>query len=403
MRVRSGVTLKRLILCSVFIGFSGSVMAADWPHWRGPDYTAVSKETDWNPEGLKSLKIAWKAEIGTGFSTISVADGRAYTAGNINNKTDVIYCFDAVTGKELWTYEYPEPLTPKNYEGGCNSTPTVQDGRVYQMSKTGKVFCLDAKTGGEIWKTKVPYDAPTWGYASSPVIVENLVILNSGVSGVALNKMTGDIVWKSGDEKGGYASAVPFEREGTKYIALFGKDSLLVIEALTGKVKWTSEWKTSWDVNAADPIVNGDEILITSGYNHGASLLKMTDSGLKTVWENKNMRSQMSGPVLIDGYLYGIDDNQLACVDWKTGEQKWTEKKPRKGSLCAAGDKLIVMGEQGILFIVQATPDGYQELSSAQVLEHLCWTMPVISNGYIYVRDAKKGRLNNLLCIDMRK
>jgi outer membrane protein assembly factor BamB len=233
----------------------------------------------------------------------------------------------------------------------------------------------------------------------SPVIVDDLMILNIGSAGVALNKQNGEIVWESGQGTSGYASAVPFEKDGIKSVAMFGKDSLQIIDADTGKVTASYEWKTSYNVNAADPVVSGDEILITSGYGHGAALLKRGPEGLSEVWKSKKMRSQMSGPVLIDGYLYGFDDNKLVCLDWKTGEQKWSEKSPKKGSLSAAGDKLIVIGEKGELLIAEATPQGYQQIASAQVLDGRCWTMPVLSKGRIYVRNAK----GHLVCVDVQK
>ncbi len=394
---------KIVIILTICTAASSLALAADWPNWRGPDYNGISKETNWDPLALKTPSVVWESRIGTGFSAVSVANGKAYTVGNINKNTDVVYCFDALTGKELWTYTYPEPLTPNLYEGGCNATPTIESGKVYTISKTGKVFCLDASTGKVIWRRKIPHKKPKWGFSGSPVIVDNLIILNVGAAGVALNKADGQVVWKSTDKPAGYASAVPFEKDGTKYVAMFCRKTLKVLEAQTGKVVMMFPWETSWDVNAADPIVSGDEILITSGYGHGAALLKMTPGGLQKVWENKHMRSQMSGPVLIDGYVYGIDDKQLACVEWKTGKQMWAEKAPKKGSVSAAGDKLIVLGEKGKLFIVQASPDGYKEISSAQVLDNRCWTMPVLANGRIYVRNAVKNELDKLACVDVQK
>ena len=393
---------KSVMIVAAFILSVSLSLADDWPHWRGPNYDGVSKETDINPTALSNPTIVWEAKIGTGFSTVSIADGKAYTAGNINKDTDVIYCFDAMTGEELWTFTYPEPLTAKSYEGGCNATPTISEGKVYTLSKTGKTFCLDANTGKEIWKRKLPYKGPTWGFASSPVIVDELVIYNVGFSGVALNKADGQVIWKSDDKPAGYASAVPFERDEKKYIAMFCAKMLNVIETHTGKVVMTYPWETSYDGNIADPIISGGKIFITSGYNHGAALLKISPEGLHEVWQNKNMRTHMSGPVLIDGYLYGIDDNQLACVEWKTGEQMWTEKAPKKGSLCAAGDKLIVLGESGMLYIVKASPDGYKEFSSSQILSDRCWTMPTLANGKVYMRNSVKKNSDRLVCVDVQ-
>ncbi len=393
------MNVNRIAILLLAACISATLFGADWPNWRGPNYDGISAETDWDPKALESSDIAWTAEIGTGFSAVSIANGKAYTAGNVDKDTDITYCFDAADGKQLWTFKYSEPLTANLYEGGPNATPTVHDGKVYMISKTGTVFCLDADTGTEVWKRSLPYEKPKWGFSGSPVIVDDRAIFNVGSAGVALNKQTGEIIWKSNDDTSGYSSAVPFEKDGTQYIVMFGKESIQVIEALTGKLTASYEWKTSYNVNAADPVISGDELLITSGYGHGAALLKMGPEGLNKVWENKNMRSQMSGPVLIDGYLYGFDDDQLVCIDWKTGEQKWAEKTPKKGSLSGAGDKLIVIGEKGALSIVEATPQGYQQIASAQVLEGRCWTMPVLSSGRIYVRNAK-GRL---VCVDVQK
>ncbi|MHC4289240.1 MAG: PQQ-binding-like beta-propeller repeat protein [Planctomycetota bacterium] len=387
-----------LVACISFSSF-----AADWPQWRGPDYNGISTETDWDPESLKNPDIAWKIEIGTGFSAISVADGKAYAMGNIDKKTDVVYCFDALTGDEKWRHEYPEPLDPKWYDGGSSATPTIHEGKVYTLSKQGVAFCFDAQTGDILWEKKLDFKPPTWGFSGSALILDDLVIYNVGAAGLALNKASGDVVWKSDNDVSGYATPVPYEQDGKTYICLFAKDTVMGVEAQTGKISWSYPWKTNHDVNAADPIVVDNKVFITSGYGHGCALLDISGAEPALIWDNKNMRSQMSGPVLIDGFLYGFDDNQLVCLDWKTGEQKWTEKSPRKGCLSAADDKLIVIGEKGKLFIVQATPEGYQELSSAQVLEHLCWAMPVLANGHIYIRDAKKNTPNNLICVNVQK
>lgn len=393
-RFRSFATIVGVFLLCISLTFAG-----DWPNWRGPDHTGISLETDWNPQALSKVEIAWQAQVGTGFSTISVLDGKAYTSGNIDKDTDVIYCFDAATGKELWRYEYPEPLTAKNYEGGPNATPSVYDDKVYTFSKTGKAFCLDATTGKEIWNRTLEYEKTTWGFSSSPVVIDQTVVYNAGSAGVGLDKDTGEIVWKSEPDKGGYSSAVPYQKGETACFAIAGKNRLMGIEAATGEVLWSYPWKTGYDVNAADPIVFDDKVFVTSGYGHGAAVINISGDKPVIVWENKNMRSQMSGPVLIDGYLYGFDDNRLACVDFNTGERKWIEKKPRKGALSAAGDKLIVMGERGSLYIVQATPEAYKEISSAEILSGRCWTMPILANGKIYARNAE----GHLVCVDVKK
>jgi outer membrane protein assembly factor BamB len=388
--------LRNTSILLLAVCVSTTSLAADWPHWRGPDYNGISTETDWDPKSLASPEIVWSAEVGTGFSAISVVNGKAYCAGNINKETDIIYCFDALTGQEKWRYEYAEPLAPKYYEGGCSASPTIHDGKVYTLSKKGAAYCLNADTGDMIWTQALDFKMPTWGFSGSALIIEDLAIYNVGAAGVALNKATGDIIWKSENDVAGYATPVPYQKNGKAYICLFAKNTVMGIEAKTGTVLWSYPWETKYDVNAADPIISGDKVFITSGYGHGAALIDIAGPKPKLVWENKNMRSQMSGPVLIDGFLYGIDDNQLACVDWKSGQQKWTEKTPKKGALCAAGDRLIIMGEKGALQVAAVTPDGYQQIASAQVLKGRCWTMPVLANGKIYVRNAQ----GHLVCVN---
>lgn len=392
----------RPVFCLVYVAavFVGFAAGADWPHWRGPNYDGISRETGFDPAALgEETEPVWTAEIGMGFSSVTVSEGRAYVAGNVDKKTDVVWCFDAVTGKEIWRHSYAEPLDPKYYEGGTSATPTVEGGRVYTISKRGKIFCLDAAKGDVIWQKQAGPKPPTWGFAGSAVVQGDLVIFNVGSAGLALNKKDGSVVWTNGDGPSGYASAVPFERDGRKCIALFGHQDVIGLETATGKELWRSPWKTQHDVKASDPIIHGDYVSVTSGYDRGCSLIQLTGGGTERVWENKEMRSQLSRPVLIDGYLYGIDENRLVCVDLMTGEAKWNERSIGKGSLMAAGRTLIVLSDKGTLYFAEASPAGFKPISSAEILRGKCWSMPVLANGRIYARNAS----GTLVCIDVRK
>jgi outer membrane protein assembly factor BamB len=337
--------------------------------------------------------------VGAGYSAVAVAKGKVYTAGNFHKNTDAILCLDEATGKELWRHEYPEELAPKYYSGGCSATPTVHDGKVYFASKSGKLFCLNADTGKVVWNKEFGVKVPTWGFASSALILGKAAIFNAGAAGVAYDKDSGAVLWSSGNGEGGYATPVPFLHQGKTRLAVFAKDTLTLVDAADGKAVGAFPWRTQHDVNAADPVVSGDRVFITSGYGHGCAMVDISGTEPKKIWENKNMRSHMSGPVLIDGHLYGFDDNRLACLDWKTGKTKWEEKSPQKGALMAAADKLIVLGEGGRLAIAEATPSGYQEIAAAQVVDGRCWTMPVLANGLIHVRNSD----GHLAVVDVRK
>ncbi len=373
---------------AVWFGAFSALAAADWPNWRGPDSNGISKETGWDPAAVVAHKVLWEANVGAGYSTVAVANEKVYTTGNFNKDTDAVTCLDASSGKTLWKHEYPEQLAPKYYSGGCSATPTVHDGKVFTVSKSGKVFCLNADTGKVIWQKDLGLKAPMWGFASSALVHGKAVIFNAGHAGVAYDMSNGEVLWSSADDECGYATPVPFEQDGKPCIALFAKDNIISVNPDDGKVLWTYPWKTEHDVNAADPVVSGKQVFVTSGYGRGASLVDFSGTEPQKVWENKNMRSHMSGPVLIGDFLYGFDDNRLTCLDWKTGEKKWEEKSPQKGALMAAGDKLIVIGETGRLVIVEATPSAYKEIAAAKVLDGRCWTMPVLSNGRIYVRNS---------------
>ncbi len=411
MKTHSSIrNLLSLCVCVALLAvFSGSHLAraADWPNYRGADYDGISDETGWQSTWEGAPTIAWKASLGWGFASMAVSDGRVYATGNVDDN-DVVYCFDAATGKELWKQSYPCPRYKKNHEGGPSATPTVEGGAVYVFSKNGDVLRLDAKTGKVVWHKNPAKELGlkelTWYYSSSPVIVDNLVILNAGSAGVALDKADGHVVWHNGEGAGGYASAVPFTWDGKKCVALFGVQDLLALEVATGKILWKFEWKTKYDINSADPIVTGDKIFISSGYNKGCALLSMGDGKVTEVYRNKNMRNQCNCSVLWKGYVYGFDGQvggrggKLTCLQLDTGQVKWAQEGLDAGSLMFADGKLVVLGEKGKLVIVEASPNEYKELASAQILSGRCWTVPVLAGGRIYARNAA----GDLVCVDVR-
>ncbi len=373
--------------------------ALDWYRWRGPDLDGISKETGWRTqwpaEGSKPL---WKASVGTGFSSFSVANGRAYTMGNAD-ATDTVFCFDAATGREIWKHSYPCPLDAKYYEGGTHGTPTVDGDRVYTLGKRGQLFCLDAAKGTVLWSQNLTEELgvkiPTWGFASSALVVGDLILLDVGGAGTALDKRTGKVVWTNGKDVAGYSTPQPFGADGA--VAILAARELVAVQAKDGKELWRAPWKTDYDINPAQPIFDGNRVFLSSGYNHGGALLKIDGGQASTVWENKNMRNHFNSCILWQGFLYGFDEDQLRCLDFATGTVKWTEKSTGKGALALADGKLIVMGEKGELMVAAASPDGFKPLSRAQVLSGKCWTTPVLANGRIYCRNAA----GNVVCLDM--
>jgi outer membrane protein assembly factor BamB len=377
--------------------------ADDWYRWRGPDLNGISKETGWQatwPE--RGPKQLWKASVGTGFSSFSVSRGRVYTMGNASN-TDTVYCLDAATGTTVWKHSYPCPLDPKNFEGGPAATPTVERAgdRIYTFSRKADAFCLDAADGKVVWSKNLNRDLgmeiTTWGFASSPLVEGKLVILNAGNGGIALDKQTGAVVWDSGKSAGGYATAVPLHPAPHMSMAVFSRQSLVGVKIGDGQELWRYPWKTEYDVNAADPIVAGDRVFISSGYNRGATVIRVNGDKPEKVWENKNMRNHFNSCVLWQEHLYGVDEGELRCLAFDTGEVKWKNPQFGKGSLMLADGKLVGLTEKGELIVAEATPAAFKPIARGQVLTGKCWTTPVLSNGHIYCRNAR----GDVVCLDV--
>ncbi len=381
--------------------------AEDWFRWRGPDLNGISRETGWlakwPDEGPKRL---WKASVGTGFSSVSVSRGHLYTMGNDGKDTDTVYCFDAVTGAQLWKHPYLCLLDPKFYEGGTSATPTVDGDHVYTLSRKGDLFCFNAADGRVVWSKNVHgdlgNDIPTWGFAGSPLVEGDLLILNVGAAGTALDKNTGKVVWHSDTGASGYATPVPFDSGGERTIAIMASEAIDAVKPSDGALIWSFPWKTLYDVNAADPIISAGKMFISSGYGHGSALLDISGNKPAVLWQNKNFRNHINSSVFWQGYLYGVDDvsnskYELKCLAWDTGEVKWSEPKFGKGSLIIADGKIIGLGDKGELMVAEASPKEFKPISRAQVLGGKSWTTPVLSNGRIYCRNAK----GDLVCLDV--
>ncbi len=383
------------------------VSADDWPHWRGPHRNGVSDEKGWLDEWPQSgPPVAWKGSVGTGFSSLAVSQGRLYTMGHKDDK-DTVCCLDAVTGKLIWKHSYAADVGADLFEGGPTATPTLDGDHVFTLSRWGDLLCFEALSGRVIWsknaqkETDVP--VPSWGFASSPLVHENLLVLNLGKAGMALEKATGKVVWVSDKEEAGYSTPLPFQRGGEWYALVSSGEAFTAVNIKTGKELWQVRWSTRYGVNAADPLLAGEYLFLSSGYNKGSTLLKMGAGAPTEIWQNKSLRTQFSSSVLLNGFLYGIDGDTtskavLKCVELKTGEVRWTHDGVGSGALSAADRKLIVLSDKGELMVAKATPKAFAPSARAQILEGKCWTAPVLANGRIYCRNAA----GDLVCLDVR-
>ncbi len=374
--------------------------ASDWPMFRGPELNGISRETGWSSVWPSAgPKVAWRVKVGLGFSTVVVSRGMLIATGHdaIAKGQDTLVCLDVVTGKELWKHSYAAPLGNKYFEGGTTGTPTIDGDRVYQLSRLGDFFCLELTTGKVVYQKQLTaelgVDVPEWGFAGSPLIEGKLVILNVGSHGTALDKATGKVVWQNGKSSAAYATAIPFDLDGTRCVALLTHRECAAVEVATGKVRWTRKFTSAYDTNAGAPLVQ-DGVVLLSGENAIATKLNLRDGSPVAGWKPETW-TQFNAGIVLGGHLYTFHgqagkpaEGELRCLDWQTGATKWAQKGLGVGSLMAADGKLIVLSETGELLVVAASPKGFEALARAQVIGKKCWTVPVLANARIYVRNV---------------
>jgi len=417
MKTRTAACIFVIIILRLCVQF-GIADDFDWPRWRGPNGDGISMETEWNPKALsEGPKILWKADVGKGLSNIAIKDNYLYTMG-YQDEEDIVYCLNAETGEEVWRYSYDSKVSAY----GTHATPTIEGKYVYTLSIDGYVACLKAKTGKVRWAKNIIEEygvvRPNYGFAGSPVIEGGLVIITVNVSGMALDKKTGEKVWVSEPGKqmlvgcpqtgSEYATPIIYNYKGKRSAAIFSSKGLFSVEVKTGEQQWFYDWKSYWKVSVADPIIFDNKVFISCAYRADCELLDISENEPKVIWKNNNMRNHFSTCVLIDGYLYGCDGHvglyscTLTCLDTETGNKTWS-KELGPVSLIAADDKLIVLHEKGTLYIVEATPSAYKEISSGTIPDQKgfkkWWAPPVLLRGRIYCRSS----IGNLVCIDVSK
>ena len=394
----------------LLLALTASLLAIDWPVWRGSNQDNISPETDWTHDwpGGKPKQL-WKANVGLGFGSMAVANKRLYTMGHDTNETTTLYCLDTTSGKTAWKKSWAAPLGDKYFEGGALSTPIIEGNRLYLLGRFGKTFCLDAATGKRIWETHVVDDLghrlPTWGFSGAPVIFGDKLLLNVGEHGICLDRDTGKPVWQSSKRSAGYSTPVLYT-ENNKTFAVFSSDKqYTAVDIATGKQHWSYRWLTRYGVNATDPIITPDgHAFISTGYGKGSAYLKMFKEDPETLWKSREYSTQMTTSLHIGGYLYGVhgDTTQkasLRCVDLKTGKVQWIHENFGSGNLLAADGKLLCLSGTGELLIAPVSPKSFSPVAKAQVITGKCWSAPILANGHFYCRNS----VGDLACLDLRK
>jgi outer membrane protein assembly factor BamB len=382
--------------------------AADWPQWRGPNRDGISSETGlleaW-PKGGPPL--VWKIQgLGEGYSSAAIAGGRLFIQGQHGDE-EYVLAFDAGTGKQLWRVHTGVPFNESRGHGP-RSTPTVDGDRLYALAADGMLVCLDAATGKTFWGYNIVDhfhgSVPHWGISESPLVEGDRVIVTPGGSGaavVALDKMTGKLLWQSQSGSAAYSSPIVYDAGGSRRVVVFAAGAAMGLDLASGKLQWKYERVANGTANIATPIVHGGEIFLSSNYGTGCALLKPGPGGdAAEVYFNRNMQNHYSTSVLVGDYLYGFSASILTAMKFETGDVAWRDRSVGKGSLIYADRHLYALGEDGVVGLVDADPAGYHEISRFEIPKgaYPTWSQPVIANGMLYLRDQ-----DNLFCFNVKK
>ncbi len=371
-----------------------------WTDFRGPDRDGHYRQrpilTNWPQRGLEPI---WKQPVGGGYASFAVARQRVFTIEQRGSE-EVVAAYDLNTGRELWINGWRAAFRERMGGDGPRATPVWSEGRVYALGGTGELRCLMEDTGEVIWRTNILEDAGArnlqWGMAASPLIVDETVIVlpggSDGRSVVAYARRTGEIVWTALDDQQSYSSPMLATLAGVRQILVFSALRLAGLSPESGELLWEYPWRTQFDVNASQPLIVGeDRIFLSTGYGSGAAVIELSREGdgfdVREVWRNIRMKNQFTSSVLHDGFIYGLDESILACIDAATGELQWKGGRYGYGQVMLADGHLIVLTEDGNLVLVRATPERHEELVRFPVLEGKTWNHPAISDGILLVRN----------------
>jgi outer membrane protein assembly factor BamB len=411
MKIRTLFSLTVLLLTAT------AVIAADWPQWRGPDRTDVSKETGllkkWPEEGPKRVWLY--KEAGLGYAGPAVVAGKFFTMGTREDE-EVLLALDANSGKELWVAKLGKILE-NNWGNGPRGTPTVDGDHVYTLSGQGNLVCAQVADGKILWSTAmkdVGGKIPGWGYTESVLVDGDQVVCTPGGDQgtiAAFNKADGKVRWQSKDikDKAQYASIVPATINGEKQYVQLTMESVLAVSPKDGALLWRVDFPGKTAV-IPTPIVKDNFVFVTAGYGVGCKLIEIKAGNQATeVYANKTMKNHHGGVVLVGDHLYGHSDGVgWVCMEFKTGNQVWAERsKLGKGAVSCADGMLYCLDEgSGTVALVEASPKGWSEQSRFKLdpqstirsPQGRIWTHPVIANAKLYLRDQE-----HIYCYDVKQ
>ena len=425
-------SISLIALSITLLGTYNTIEAADWPQWRGPN-----RDGTWNEKGIlkkfttEQLPIRWRAKISNGYSGPTVAEGRVYVTDRLTSPEQVerILCFDAMTGKPLWSYSYECEYKNVGYPNGPRAAVTINDNRAYSLGTMGHLCCFDAATGNLSWKKDcaAEYKAkiPTWGIAASPLVEADLVIVQIGGADnaclVAFDKAAGTEKWRAINDSASYSTPIIIEQAGRPVLVCWTGWMVVGINPGTGKLYWQHSYAQPHTVqNIADPVFNNNYLFVSSFFD-GSLMLKINPDRLSVekLWQRKgpsetqtdSLHCCISTPLLLGDYIYGVDSyGELRCLDINTGDRIWEslEAVPKNRwaniHMVQHEDKIWMFNESGELIICKLSPQGFHEISRTRLIKPtkgqlnrgVCWSHPAFAYRHVYIRNDEE-----LICADL--
>ncbi len=399
---------KCLRLGLILLSFNLVATAADWPQWRGAHRDGKSADTallDSWPQG--GPRLLWKAQdLGDGYSGPAIVGDRLFIQGQRDGQQFVM-AYDVHTGKQIW-----KTAAGKAFLGdrgnGPRGTPAVDGARLFALSADGTLVCLETATGQRVWVLNLVDRfggrTPNWGYSESPLVDgAGVVVAPGGPSAgvVALDKNTGNLLWKSQSDKAGYSSAISMDIGGTHALALLTGEAAIGLDSKDGALLWRYTRAANRTANIATPLAADGFVFYSTDYGTGCALLQPTPDGKTAeVYFNRDMRNHYTTSVLVGDYLYGFSSEVLAAMEFRTGKLAWRNRSVGKGNCIYADRRLYCLGEDGTVGLVDPSPAAYKEVSRFDIPRGAfnTWTGPVVANGKLYLREQ-----GNLYCYNVKR
>jgi len=423
--------MHRTLLVVLFGFLHVNSQSQDWPDWRGLNRDAV-----WEAPGIvekfdsDEIDILWSTPIGPGYSGPTVSRGKVYVTDRVErpSQAERVLCFDKLTGEQIWVHQYDCIYENVGYQAGPRASVIIRDGKAYSLGTMGHLFCFDAGTGRVLWKrdlyTEYEINMPTWGIASTPLVVDEKIIVHVSGSNkacvIGFNRDTGKEVWHNLDDRAGYSAPILIEKDGVRVVVNWTEHSLSGLDPESGETYWRFPWSTGSGMSIATPVLYRDHVFVSAFYS-GSLLVKLGDdyTSAEIVWqrcgeserETDALHCVMNTPVIMDDYIYGVDSyGELRCLEFYTGDRVWEDlsavKRDRWANIhfIQKGDKIWMFNEQGELLITELSSAGFKEISRAKLIEPtkkqlprgVTWSHPAFANKHVFIRNDVR-----LVCADL--